>query len=85
MAGLALIGTFAVGVTAGWIAEQFLRRRANGLFVNMLIGAIGALLGSALYQAMIPSSGAWMSSLIPSFLGASILLFFIAVVRRGGS
>ena len=83
MTGLALIATLAVGVTAGWIAEQVLRRRANGLFVNMLVGAIGAVLAGALCRALAPSPDAWLGALVSSLFGAGLLLFAIAVARRG--
>ena len=45
MSGLGWLSFLIVGLIAGWIAEQIMKRE-HGLFINLVVGVIGAYLGA---------------------------------------
>ncbi len=82
MAGLGLIGTIIVGGLAGWLAGMLMDLRF-GVFMNIIIGVIGAALASAVFER----AGIWVEpgvwgGLVSGFIGACILLFLAKIVRR---
>jgi len=81
MSGVGLIGAIIVGILAGWIAEQIMRRN-HGLLVNLIVGIAGALIGGFLARAIGFQFAGWIGSLIVSTIGAVLLLFILGLVRR---
>ncbi|MDO1583905.1 GlsB/YeaQ/YmgE family stress response membrane protein [Rhizobium oryzicola] len=82
MAGLGLLGTIIVGGLAGWLAGMLMDLRF-GVFMNIIIGVIGAALASAVFER----AGIWVEpgvwgGLVSGFIGACILLFLAKIVRR---
>jgi uncharacterized membrane protein YeaQ/YmgE (transglycosylase-associated protein family) len=82
MAGLGLIGTIIIGGLAGWLAGMFMDLRF-GVFMNIIIGIVGAALASAIFDR----AGIWIGpgvwgGLFSGFIGACILLFLAKLVRR---
>ena len=81
MHGVGLIGAIIIGILAGWIAEQVMKRN-HGLLTNLIVGVAGALLGGLLAGLLGISFGGWIGSLIISTLGAILLLYIVAAIRR---
>jgi uncharacterized membrane protein YeaQ/YmgE (transglycosylase-associated protein family) len=82
MSGVGIIGAILIGILAGWIAEKVMRRN-HGLFTNLLVGVVGAFLGSFIATSLGIGAG---SGVIPSLLvataGAVLLLFIVGLIRR---
>ena len=74
MSGVGLIGAIIIGILAGFIAEKVMRRN-HGLLTNLLVGVVGAFLGSFIGSGVIPS-------LLVATAGAILLLFIVGLVRR---
>ena len=78
-----------VGGILGWLASIVMRTDAQqGILLNVVVGIIGALLGSFLLGPLLGggsiTSGAFdVRSLLVSFLGAIILLAIVNLFRRG--
>ena len=78
-----------VGGVLGWLASIVMRTDAQqGMFLNVVVGIIGALLGGWLLAPLfgtgtINQSDFSLSSLLISFLGAVILLMIVNLMRRG--
>lgn len=83
MSGVGLIGAIIIGILAGWIAEQVLKRK-HGLLMNLVVGIAGALLGGFLAGMLGISFGGFIGSLIVSTLGAILLLVTVSAIRRRG-
>ena len=81
MSGVGLIGAIIIGIAAGWIAEQVMKRN-HGLFVNLLVGIVGALLGGFLAGLLNISFGGWLGSLVISTIGAILFLFILGYIRK---
>lgn len=81
MEGVGWIGTIILGILAGWIAEK-VTSRDHGLFMNLIIGLVGAVIGRFIAMNILNISyGGWIQSLIVSAIGAIILLFIVGMIR----
>jgi uncharacterized membrane protein YeaQ/YmgE (transglycosylase-associated protein family) len=86
---MGLILMLVVGGILGWLASMVMRTDAQqGIFLNVVVGIVGALLGGLLLSPLIGgapiTSGAFdVRSLLVSFLGAIILLAIVNLFRRG--
>ena len=76
--GVGWIGAIIVGAVAGWLAEQFMKSNM-GLFMNIILGIVGAIVLNAILAAIGLSFGTGLIAyLITGFIGACLL---IAVAR----
>jgi uncharacterized membrane protein YeaQ/YmgE (transglycosylase-associated protein family) len=84
-----LILWIIVGGILGWLASIVMKTSAEqGLFLNIVVGIVGALLGGWLIAPLfgtgtINQNDFSLGSLAVSFLGAVILLAIVNFVRRG--
>jgi uncharacterized membrane protein YeaQ/YmgE (transglycosylase-associated protein family) len=78
-----------IGGIIGWLASIVMRTNAQqGMFLNIVVGIIGAFLGGLLIAPLlgagtINQSDFSIVSLLVSFLGAVILLAIVNLFRRG--
>ena len=78
-----------VGGLLGWIASLIMRTDAQqGIFLNIVVGIIGALLAGFLLSPLfgvgtINQSNFSLPALLISLLGAIILLALVNLFRRG--
>lgn len=78
-----------VGGILGWLASLMMRTDAQqGLFLNVVVGIIGSLLGGWLLSPLfgagtINADDFSLMSLLVSFLGAVVLLAIVNLIFRG--
>jgi uncharacterized membrane protein YeaQ/YmgE (transglycosylase-associated protein family) len=84
-----LIIWLIVGGVIGWLASIVMRTNGQqGIFLNVVVGIIGAMLGGWFLSPMlgagtINQGNFSLPALGVSFLGAVILLAIVNLVRRG--
>lgn len=84
-----LIVVIIVGGILGWLASKVMRTDAQqGIFLNIVVGIIGALLAGFLLNPLIGGGNIMagdfsISALVVSFLGAVVLLAIVNLFRRG--
>jgi uncharacterized membrane protein YeaQ/YmgE (transglycosylase-associated protein family) len=84
-----LIIMLVVGGVLGWLASMVMRTDGQqGLFLNVIVGVVGAVLAGYLLTPFLGGSpittGAFdIKSLFVSFLGAIVLLGIVNLIRRG--
>ena len=84
-----LIIWLVVGGLIGWAASMVMRTDAQqGIFLNIVVGIVGAMLGGWLLSPLLGASSINQSNfslmgLVVSFLGALILLALVNLMRRG--
>ena len=73
--GVGWIGAILIGGIAGWLAEKITGSNM-GIIANIILGVIGAGIGSWLFTKLGFSVGgpAWFGYLIAGLVGASLLL-----------
>ncbi len=82
MSGFGFIAWIVIGLIAGWLAEKIMKRD-NGLWTNLIVGVIGALLGGFLVNLLgMDASGSWIVGIIVATLGAVILLFLLGMIKK---
>jgi len=78
-----------VGGLLGWIASKIMRTDAQqGIFLNIVVGVVGAFLGGWLIAPMLGSgtinqNDFSVMSLVASLIGAVILLAIVNLIFRG--
>jgi uncharacterized membrane protein YeaQ/YmgE (transglycosylase-associated protein family) len=78
-----------IGGIIGWLASLVMKTDAQqGLFMNVIVGIVGALLGGWLLSPLfgagtINADDFSVMSLVVSFLGAVILLAIVNLIFRG--
>ncbi len=78
-----------VGGIIGWIASMIMRTDAQqGIFLNIVVGIIGALLAGWLITPLVGGStinqgNFSLSGLLISLVGAIVLLAIVNLFRRG--
>ena len=77
-----------VGGVAGWLASMVMARDASmGIFWNIIVGIIGALLGNAVLAPLLGFGGSIqtfnLGGFIIAILGAIILLAIVNLIQRG--
>jgi len=81
MSGVGIIGAIVIGILAGWIAEQVMKKK-HGLLTNLVVGLVGSLIGAFLANLLGFAWAGWLGSLVVSTIGAIVLLFLLGLVRR---
>ncbi|UIP07395.1 GlsB/YeaQ/YmgE family stress response membrane protein [Erythrobacter sp. SDW2] len=77
-----------VGGVAGWLASMVMNRDASmGIFLNIVVGIIGALIGNAVLAPLLGFGGSIQTFDLGAFaiavLGAIVLLAVLNLVQRG--
>ena len=85
---MGIIIAIIVGGVAGWLASLVMARDASmGIFWNIVVGIVGALIGNWLIAPLLGFGGSIQSFNLPGFiialLGAIILLAVVNLVQRG--
>ena len=75
------IAAIIIGGVAGWLAEQFMKSNM-GLFINIILGIVGAIVANFLLGLVGISLGGWIGYLIAGFIGACILIAIGRAFRR---
>ena len=84
-----LILIIIIGGILGWLASMVMRTNAQqGIFLNIVVGVIGALLAGFLINPLIGGGNITagdfsIGALMVSFLGAVVLLAIVNLLRRG--
>ncbi len=80
---MGIIGFLIIGIVAGWLAGKIMKGGGFGLIGDLVVGAIGALLGGFLFGALdIHIGDGLIGSLITATVGAIVLLFLMRLIKR---
>ena len=72
-----------IGMTAGWLARQFITSEGFGVIGDLIAGVIGALIGGALSEETgIPAGDGLTGSLIVVTIGAIVFLHGVRMVKK---
>ena len=82
---MSIIAWLVLGLLAGFIANKIVNKQGRGLFLNLILGVVGAEVGGWLFRlfGMSGVTGFNLYSLVVAVLGAVILLFiYHQLIRR---
>jgi uncharacterized membrane protein YeaQ/YmgE (transglycosylase-associated protein family) len=86
---MGFIAWLVIGGVLGWLASIVMRTNGQqGIFLNIVVGIIGAVLGGLVLAPMfgtgtINDGDYSLASLGVSFIGAIVLLAIVNLLRRG--
>ncbi len=83
MEGLGWIAAIIVGGLAGWIASNIMKAD-TGLFLNIVLGIVGAVVGNALLGlfGLNAQAGSWIAQGLVGLVGAVILIWLYRVIAK---
>ncbi len=71
-----------IGAAAGWIAGLLMKGGGFGIFGNIIVGILGAIIGGWLFSVLgISIGGELIGALVTAVIGAVILLFLVGLVK----
>lgn len=70
-----------IGIVAGFLAGKIMRGGGFGLFINLLIGIVGGVLGGWVFGLLGIAAGGILGGLITSTVGAVLLLWIVSLFR----
>ncbi|MGA0565419.1 GlsB/YeaQ/YmgE family stress response membrane protein [Ancylobacter sp. VNQ12] len=74
------IAALIIGGLAGWIASGIMKT-GTGIFINIILGIIGAAVASFLFSFIGIGFGGWLGYLVAGILGACILIWLVRAIR----
>lgn len=81
MSGLGWLSFLIVGLIAGWVAEQVMKR-GHGLVENLVVGVVGAYLGAFLFRILGLTSTGLVGALVVAIVGSIVLLAIVGAIRN---
>lgn len=79
---IGIVAFLIIGALAGWFASRLLKSGGFGLVGNTLVGVIGAVIGGTVNNIVGVDTGGFISHLITATLGAALLLFIVAQIKK---
>jgi len=71
------------GAVAGWLSGLIVKGKGFGLLGNIVIGILGAALGTWIFDVLdVSLGGEWLGDLIRAMIGAIILIIALRLVRK---
>jgi uncharacterized membrane protein YeaQ/YmgE (transglycosylase-associated protein family) len=77
-----MIGTIIIGLIAGWLAGQLMRGSGYGMFMDILLGLIGAVVGRWIFGALGIVAFGTIGFLAMATVGAVALVGIAHLMRR---
>lgn len=82
---MGLLAWIVVGIIAGWAAGLVMKGKGFGLFGNIIVGVIGALIGGwiarELFDINDAITGINVTTLVVAFFGAIVVLFVARLLK----
>jgi uncharacterized membrane protein YeaQ/YmgE (transglycosylase-associated protein family) len=71
-----------IGLIAGWLAGKVTRGRGYGLWGNLALGCLGAILGGFLFGLLGIHAGGMLGAVLMAFAGSLLVLFLARVFKK---
>ncbi len=83
MWGRGIIWFLAVGIISGWLAGKLFKGKGFGLVGDLVIGILGAVVGSWLFGLVGIAAWGFIGNIIIAVVGALVLLYVVRMVKTG--
>lgn len=70
-----------IGIVAGWLGSLVVKGSGSGLWMNLIIGILGGVLGGWIFGGLIHLPGIW-GGIITATLGAIVLLLIVGLFTK---
>jgi uncharacterized membrane protein YeaQ/YmgE (transglycosylase-associated protein family) len=81
---MSILAWILLGLIAGFIASKVVNRTGQGLFLDMLLGIVGAIVGGFIFSLLggVGITGFNLYSMVVAVIGAIIVLVIYHAVSR---
>jgi uncharacterized membrane protein YeaQ/YmgE (transglycosylase-associated protein family) len=81
---MSILAWIILGLIAGFIASKIVNRTGQGLFLDLLLGIVGAIVGGFIFSLLggVGITGFNLYSLVVAVIGAIIVLVIYHAVSR---
>jgi uncharacterized membrane protein YeaQ/YmgE (transglycosylase-associated protein family) len=81
---MSFLAWIVLGLIAGFIGSKIVNKRGEGIFLDIILGIVGALVGGWLFTTFGASgvTGLNLYSLVVAVLGAIVVLVVYHAIRR---
>ena len=79
---MSIIWFLIIGALAGFLAGKLMKGGGFGLWVNLAVGIIGAVVGGFIFGFLGISTNGLIGSLITATVGAIVLLWIVDMVKK---
>jgi len=81
---MSIIGWIILGLIAGFIGSKIVNKTGQGLFMDIILGIVGAIVGGFLFSAVGIGgvTGLNLYSMVVAIIGAIVVLVVYHVVAR---
>jgi uncharacterized membrane protein YeaQ/YmgE (transglycosylase-associated protein family) len=81
---MSILAWVVLGLIAGFIGSKLVNKRGEGLFLDIVLGVIGAVVGGWVFNAFGAAgvSGLNIYSLVVAVIGAVLVLVIYHAIRR---
>lgn len=76
------IGSLIIGGIAGWLAGTLLKGGGYGIIANVIIGVIGAFIGSLVFSILGFAVTNIIGQLVAATVGAIILILVLRAIKK---
>ncbi len=76
-----MIGAIIIGLIAGWLTGKLMRGEGYGMFADILLGLVGAIIGSWIFGALGIVVYGGIGHLAMALVGAIVLVGIVHLVR----
>jgi uncharacterized membrane protein YeaQ/YmgE (transglycosylase-associated protein family) len=82
---MSFLAWIVLGLLAGFIGSKIVNKTGEGIFLDIILGIVGAVVGGWLFNTFGASgvSGLNLYSLLVAVVGAVVILFVYHAFRRG--
>ena len=77
-----LLWSLLIGGVAGWLASQIMKSAGNVVFVNIILGIVGGLVGGWVFGILGLAAFGLIGRLIVATVGAIILIVLARAIRK---
>jgi uncharacterized membrane protein YeaQ/YmgE (transglycosylase-associated protein family) len=77
-----LIWTILIGILAGWLAGQIVKGRGMGVWIDLLVGVVGSVLGGWIFTLLGLGAYGLVGQLVMAVVGAVVLLLLVRALKR---
>lgn len=77
-----MIRAIIIGLIAGWLTGKLMRGEGYGMFADILLGLVGAVIGSWIFNSLGLVVSGGIGYLAMALVGAIVLVGIVHLVRR---
>jgi uncharacterized membrane protein YeaQ/YmgE (transglycosylase-associated protein family) len=79
---MGLLYWIVVGLIAGWLAGKVMKGRGYGVFVDIVLGILGAIVGGWVFGLLGLHAGGLIGQIIMALVGAVILIWIVRKLKK---